>query len=112
VNLDATADMIDKYGQPITLRRTSAHGIYFDVETMAMITVPKRLLLNELVDGITQLNQRVTISNRDIERRQWPGPPRRGDQIIADGVTTTILEDPDTTQIGEKIVRHDMWMRG
>lgn len=109
MNLLRVADMIDQIGAAVTLRRpTGPSGITFDVPLMAVI---RGYAPNELVGGIQQGDRRAIVSNRFILERQWPGPPRRGDQLIVDGRTTTI-QAVDSTEVGDLIVKHELQIRG
>lgn len=102
------ANMIQKYGQPVTIRRMTG-SIPFDVDVIAIVNdyVP-----NELVGGIQQGDRKVTISNREISSHQWPGPPVQGDKVLINGKTTTLQANPDTARIGDVIVKHDLRVRG
>jgi len=100
--------MIHRFGQMVTLRRMTG-SIPFDVDCKAVVN---EYLPNELVGGIQQGDRRVVISNREIEERQWPGPPVQGDKVIINGKTTTLQANPDTKRIGDVIVKHDLRVRG
>lgn len=109
MNPDEVGDMIQRYGRPITLRRLAPNGIRFDVTVTAIV---RNYAPTELVGGIAQGDRKVIISNREIERRQWPGPPRDGDQCIIDGKTTTLKAAPATVKIGDDIIKHTLQVRG
>lgn len=109
MNLDLVADAIDKIGtDDIILRRLAPRGLRFDCHMRAVV---RGFAPDELVGGIQQGDRKVIISNRNIEARQWPGPPRRGDQVLIGDHTATV-QDVDTTEIGSVIVKHEMLVRG
>ena len=104
-----TADAIEEAGELITLRRLAPKGIRFDVQCMAMVRQFRR---DQLIGDIAQGDRRIIISNREIEARQWPGPPIAGDQVIIAGRTATLTINPVTIRVGTEIVRHVMQVRG
>ncbi len=109
MNLEIVADMIAQYGEPVTLRRTVQNGIKFDVTVIAVI---RGYSPDELVGGIVQGDRMAIISNREIARRQWPGPPRQGDQLIIRGKTATLQSAAATIVVGDTVVKHTMQIRG
>lgn len=108
MNPEVVDVMIHRYGQPVTLRRTTG-PVHYDVDVTAIVN---EYMPNELVGGIQQGDRRVVISNREIAERQWPGPPVQGDKVIINGKTTTLQANPDTKRIGDVIVKHDLRVRG
>lgn len=100
---------INDEGQIVTLRRlTGPRQIPFDVETKAVVTGFKPA---ELVGGIIQGDKRIIIGPQDIARWQWPGPPRKGDQIIIRGRVSTI-EAVDPVEGRGEVVRYNILARG
>jgi hypothetical protein len=66
-----------------------------------------------MAGGIAQGDRVCIISNTEIDRKGWPGPPRRGDimVILDEGVTTSVL-GCDVSDIGGTTVRYDLTLRG
>ncbi len=100
---------IAENGELITLRRLAPRGIRFDVDCMAMV---RAFRPNELLADIKQGDRQVIISNREIAKKLWPGPPVAGDQVIVAGRTSTLTINPATIRVGSEIVRHTMQVRG
>ena len=108
MNFNIVTNMIDRYGEQVTLRRLT-HGIPFDVTVKARV---QGYSPDELVGGIAQGDRMVIISNREIAERQWPGPPKQGDQIIIRGKTATLQAAAATVVVGGVTVMHTMQVRG
>ena len=109
MNLEIVADMISQYGEPVILRRVAGNGIRFDVTVTAVV---RGYQPNELISGIQQGDRLVILSNREIASRQWPGPPRQGDQVVIRGKTTTVQAASATVVIGDEIAKHTLQVRG
>lgn len=77
--------MLSTRGQSVTLRRVGTPAV--DVACMAAI-VNKDDFIG--VGGVSQYRREITISNAEIAAATWPGPPRKGDQVISDGKTLTV----------------------
>jgi hypothetical protein len=106
---DSVADAIEIVGKAATLRRLSGRaGIWFDVTVIAVWSGSQPI---EIVGGIVQVDREVKISDRAIAARKWPGPPRRGDQMILDGRTHQVLV-VDSRSVGEETVMHIIQVRG
>ena len=103
------SDDIRQNGTMVLLRRPSPQGLHFDLPVMAMVRAYQPA---ELVGGIEQGDRRVVISNAEIASRQWPGPPKRGDEIIISDRTTTLRVDATTLRVGGFVVKHVMQVRG
>lgn len=101
---------IQRYGQDVTLRRVTGttSQTFTDVPVRAFI---RNFLPNELVGGITQGDRLAIIANVEIAAASWPGPPRKGDQIIAGSKVSTVqaVEPVRTEGI---IIRHNLTIRG
>jgi len=108
VNFGATAAMLARYGESVVLRRPTGKGLHIDVDCVARVD---QFQPHELIGGVIQGDRNVILANLEIEVRQWPGPPRRGDQLIIGGRTTTV-QGVDTISIGDRIVRHNIQVRG
>ena len=52
-----------------------------------------------------QFRRELRISNDEIAAAGWPGPPRKGDRVIANGATS-LIEACDTLRKGEAIALH------
>lgn len=102
----------------ILLRRLSGRGIYLEVRCAARIDkfTPEMLHQIEQAGGIAQGDRTCIISNREIARQRWPGPPRRGDMVIILGANgndeTTSVTGCDTSAYQGQIIRHDLTLRG
>lgn len=100
---------IRETGQKVSLRRLIGTGpSTTNVEVWAII---RNFVPEQVSQGAVQGRQIIIISNREIEDQQWPGPPRRGDRIEADGRTMTIL-GVDTAVIDGTTVRHEIQAQG
>lgn len=108
----AVADAIEAIGQKITLRRNTLAphnaSVSFDVQVWATV---RGYTAQELTDTVAQGDREVTISNRDIARRQWPGPPTRNDMLLVDGQTARILAVNGSNLAGV-VVKFVMQVRG
>ena len=113
-----TADMIERDGEQVTLRRTT-NSVHNDITVWAKVADYQP---HELIGTITQGDRRAVISNREIERWQWPGPPIDGDQMIIPSLDIQLVHGAPrrtmtvranaTTIIGTDIIRHDLQVRG
>lgn len=104
----AISQMRRQRGTAVTLRRLVSGGPPIDVTVMATIMGYQ---VNEFVGGIVQGDRRAKISDDDIAVAAWPGPPRRGDQIIANGRTFTV-QACDTATMGASVLSHTMQITG
>lgn len=103
----AIADMRRQRGTAVTLRRPVNGGPPIDVTVIATI---KEYQPNEIVGGIIQGDRRAAIGNDAIAAASWPGPPRRGDQVL-DGRTFTV-QACSTNKMGDAVLSHRMQIRG
>ena len=104
----AIAAMRRQRGSSVTLRRTVLGGSPVDVTVIATV---KEFQPNQLAGNVVQGDRWAKLSNDDIVAAAWPGPPRRGDQIIMDGRTFTAL-GCDTVKMGDAVLSHTMHIRG
>jgi hypothetical protein len=104
----ATASMLARYGETVVLRRPTGQAQFIDVSCAARVD---QFQPHEIAGGVVQGDRKVTLSNREIEAEAWPGPPRRGDQIVVAGRTTTV-QGVETITVGGQIVRHNVQVRG
>ena len=93
--------MLARYGETVVLRRPTGQGLFTDVSCGARVD---QFQPHEIAGGVMQGDRNVVLSNREIEAANWPGPPRRGDQIVIGGHTTTV-QGVDTVSIGDRINR-------
>jgi len=106
---DMIADDIEREGSPAVLTRLTGTGdIHFDVNLAA---VSRGYAPNEIVGEIIQGDREVRISNREILARQWPGPPKTGDQIALSGKSYRVRA-VDRLEIGGETVMFVMQVRG
>lgn len=104
----ATSAMLARYGEATVLRRISGRSIFIDVELMARVD---NYQPDEIGGGVVQGDQKAILGNVEIAAAQWPGPPRRGDQLVVGGRTRTI-EAVITATIDGEDERHDLQIRG
>jgi len=102
-------DMLERRGRFMSLRRRVGTTATFT--EVAVRGVARGYRPEELVGSIAQGDREVIISNAEIEAAGWPGPPRRGDIIVIDGVTTTV-QAPDTRRLLAETVGHILQVRG
>ena len=81
-------DMLERRGRPASLRRRVGTTNAFTDVTVDAVSAGYQP--QELVGTIIQGDRKAVISNDEIEAASWPSPPRRGDLLVIDGVTTTI----------------------
>jgi hypothetical protein len=119
MDLDATADKLEEAATDIIcLRRLTGRGCYIEVTCPARITkwVPEMLRQIAAAGGIAQGDSFCIISNREIERRHWPGPPRRGDVVVILGeknkVTTATVQGCSSSSYQGRVIRHDLQICG
>lgn len=105
---NATAAMLARYGETVVLRRPTGQAQFIDVSCAARVD---QFQLNEIAGGIVQSDRKVVLSNREIEADAWPGPPRRGDQIIIGGRTTTV-QGVEAVAVRGQVVRYNVQVRG
>lgn len=96
-------------GEDVILRRiTGKQRIPFDVAVRARV---RNFSPDELVGGIVQGDSQVILSPSEIEARQWPGPPRQNDLLIAAGRTRTVVAVTPFRLAG-RLVRLELTVRG
>ncbi|WP_207479567.1 hypothetical protein [Arenibaculum pallidiluteum] len=103
------AAALAKYGRPMTLRRrVGTTSAFSDVTVKGVADGYKPA---ELVGGIVQGDRQVTISNAEIAAAAWPGPPKKGDFVMIDGVQTAV-QGVETKHLATDILAHVLWVRG
>jgi hypothetical protein len=112
IDVRPVAAAIATVGAPAILRRVFAGG-RTDVAVRAVIRGYKP---QELIGGIVQGDKEAIISDAEIAAAAWPGPPRRGDQIIttaSSGVAATgTVQGVETRNVGNSTAMHVMQTRG
>lgn len=101
--------MIARDGAAATLRRlTTTPGTVTDVAVRAVL----RGFQGEVLPGdVLQSDRQAIISNAEIAAASWPGPPRKGDQVILGGQTMAV-QGCDTRRVGDAIAMHILTVRG
>lgn len=95
-------------GQPVTLRRIATGQAPVSVSLTAVV---RGYAPQELAGNLIQGDRHVILSNDEIAAAAWPGPPRKGDQLVIDG-TTCSVQSCNTIRQGSAIARHDLVVRG
>lgn len=95
-------------GHRVILRRLPAT----DVTCLAVIRdFSAGALPGGLPGGNPQGFSVMRISNDEIAAASWPGPPRKGDRVIADG-RICVVESCETRRKGEVVARHILKLSG
>lgn len=103
------AQALQKYGRSMTLRRrVGTTSTYTDVGVRG---VAKGYRPAELLGGLQQGDRYVTISNKEIAASGWPGPPRKGDFVVIDGLSTAV-QGVESKNLSAEVLAHVMWVRG
>jgi hypothetical protein len=102
-------DMLDRRGRFMSLRRRI--GTTNTFTEVAVRGLSANYPPEELVGGIVQGDRKVIISNAEIDAASWPGPPRRGDILVIDGISTTV-QAPDNRVLLSTTVGHVLQVRG
>lgn len=95
-------------GQPLTLHRIATGQAPVSV---ALTGVVRGYQPHELAGNLIQGDRRVIITNHEIAAAEWPGPPRKGDQVEIDGATATVQSCSSVVLPGG-IARYDLVVRG
>lgn len=93
--------MIARLGEQVTLRRVNGPGVFVSVSLKGYSTTFAGQP-NDTPGGVQQFRQQWIISEKEIRAQGWPGPPRRGDEIIAQGSTSRVLS-VDARKISENV---------
>ena len=104
MNTASVVNLISKYGLTVTLTRPG--GATVTVKAKVRGYAPADLVA-EIIEG----DRQVIISNAEIAAASWPGPPKKGDQFVIDGKTTTV-EACETRHLGEDRAMHVCRVRG
>lgn len=102
----------------MTLRRPTGGASYTDVTVYGVLggATPSDLPAGNLMGAnqagaMRQVDREARISNAEIAAVSWPGPPRSGDRIEADGAKYTV-QSCDTRYIGAEAALHILRVRG
>lgn len=99
-------DSIWEVGERVILRRPPNTDC-------PLAAVTRAYAPQQIGGGVVQGDRHVSIGNRSIAQSGWPGPPRRGDQIIFDGGTkTATIMGVESMTVGSEVVRHNIQVRG
>lgn len=104
---------IAKYGRTMTLRRIAVNSAT-GAQTPTDVTLkgsPRGYKAVEIQGTIFQGDTQIRISDADIAAAAWPGPPRKDDQILLDGRTTTIIS-VESRYFGSVVLVHVCQVRG
>lgn len=107
---------VKREGRLVLLRRLSGPDTFFDVSLYAYSTKynidsRERVGGADTFGGVSQGDREERISNKEIVEAQWPGPPKRGDQVIAEGKTYQV-RGVETKIVGGEQVLHILDVRG
>lgn len=102
-------EMLERRGRNLSLRRrVGTTNSFTDVSPRGY---RRGYRANELIGGIVQGDYEVVIGNAEISAASWPGPPRKGDIVVLDGMTATV-QGCQTMYDGAERCAHILWMRG
>lgn len=79
MDLSGVARLIRSLGRTATLRRLNGASPSTDVTVKAAVTAWSS---GDLEGDIGQATRTARVTNAEIAAATWPGPPRRGDQLI------------------------------
>lgn len=65
----------------------------------------------EIVAEIQQGDREVRLGDLEIAAAAWPGPPKKGDQLVIAGHTTTV-QSVETRTLGGATCMHVLRVRG
>ena len=108
MNAAQTYGFLLKYGEAVVLRRPTGNGIWAECPVFARVD---QFQPHELVGGILQGDRKVIMSSIELAAQGWPSDPRRGDQVMIGGKTTTV-QAVDTVTLGSEVQRHNIQVRG
>jgi hypothetical protein len=65
----------------------------------------------EISGLLQQGDRRVVIGTAEIQAAAWPAPPRKGDFVVIDGVSTAV-QGAEARYLGNTILAYKLWVRG
>ncbi len=102
ITADDAADLLADMGQPVTLTRIGSPNVSVTVQAVVI-----RVAEQVIAGNVAQFRRRVTIGSTEIVAASWPGPPQRGDQIVAGGRTMTV-QGVRTAMVNDETVIYDL----
>jgi hypothetical protein len=102
------ADAVEQVGKPCSLRRLTGSNHYFEVIVRAVV---RGYHPDDMVEGIAAGDMQAILGNNEIAAAQWPGPPRKGDQLSVDGRTWTI-QGNNNADVHGLMAMHRLQIRG
>ena len=103
------ATALRKYGRTMKLRRRiGTTTSYNDVDVKG---TDRGYKPDEIAGLLQQGDRRITISNAEIATTGWPGPPRKGDVLVVDGVSTAV-QGSEAKYAATTVIAHVLWVRG
>lgn len=102
-------DMLQRHGRSASLRRRV--GTTSSFTTVSLKAFDRGFKAQELVGGIVQGDREVVIGNAEIDQADFPGPPRKGDVVVIDGISATV-QGVLTMYDGVTRAAHILWVRG
>lgn len=106
-HLNARRRNLRAKGRPVTLRRQTVvrPAAYSDVTVLALLHA---YVPNAVTKDLHEGDRVAEILNDEIAAAGWPGPPKHGDTVLADGITLSVLGATPlydgTTLLGFRVV--------
>jgi hypothetical protein len=100
MNADGVMRALETQGELIIVQRlTGTKQVAFSVECKAMVFTGAEMVV---IGSVSQNADRVMITDREMNAKQWPQPPRHGDRVIrANGSTFVVQGDADIRRVAE-----------
>jgi hypothetical protein len=96
-------------GRPMKLRRrVGTTSTFTDVDVYG---ADRGYKPDEIAGLLQQGDRRVTIGTAEILAASWPAPPRKGDFLVIDGVSTAV-QGVEPRYLGTTPLAYVMWVRG
>jgi hypothetical protein len=108
-DLSDIALALREYGRTMKLRRRiGTTTSYTDVDVMG---TDKGYEAAEIAGLLQQGDRKVVIGTSEIVTASWPAPPRKGDFLVIDGVSTAV-QGAEPRYSGPTILAYRLWVRG
>jgi hypothetical protein len=65
----------------------------------------------EIAGLLQQGDRSVTIGTAEIVTASWPAPPKKGDFLVIDGVSTAV-QGAEPRYLGNAVLAYILWVRG
>ncbi|HTI78894.1 MAG TPA: hypothetical protein VL614_00435 [Acetobacteraceae bacterium] len=103
MNADGVIRALTTQGEIVTVKRlTGTRQVAFSVDCLAFVEIGVESVL---VGSVQQTADKITLTDREMNEKQWPKPPRQGDQIVfSDGTTRTMQGRADVRRVAEDLV--------